>query len=581
MALSRLVNLQRKALERFNLDTVSSWETLFAAIVFIGAIFFVHQTFLTAGMFKVHDGEIHVIRAMHFWEELQHGQFPVRMVPDSAFHYGYNLFTFFYPLPYYVTAIFQSFGLSAVESWKSMQVLISIASVWAMYQWLRCHFSRFPAMVGSWLYLFVPYRLLTLYVTGQVGGLYSLLWAPLLGWGAYQLLVKRNQWGGVAFSLAVAGLITSHFLSLVIMGLALMGYVLWLVTKHVSWRAMRDLMIWGAIGVGLSAFYLLPFLGERAWIRLGHGILVDHREHWPTLKQIVYSPWGYGHSGAGDGDGMSFQVGLALLAAGGVAALLQMWSLLRTKSTSLLGVSQVVVFSGLIFLLIPWSEPVWELVKPLQYLQYPWRLLAATSVVGVWLAAWCVAQFRGHWRWLIGAAFVVLAFYNSRNYLRAWPHDWQNDSFYQSDEGRYLGSTDISWELLPVTVDRPPGQRPERVIFPQEVVVVSADRPQLGRTRIQLEVVSPVATLAAVPVWNLPVWEVEVNGEIQMAQTDVNGEILIDLSEGNSDISVNLRRTQLQRVADIISLASTMALLIGVNVLLIHRLPRRKRSLKA
>lgn len=579
MALSRLRSIEKRTRDRLNLESVPSWRNIFATVLFFVAIFFVHKTFLNPGMFLVHDGEIHIVRAIHFWQELQHGQFPVRVVPDSAFYYGYSLFAFFYPLPYYVAVFFQSVGLSTVESWKSMEVLISILSLWAMYQWLRCHFSRWPALVGTWLYLFVPYRLLTLYVTGQIGGLYSLLWAPALGWGLYQLLVKKSNWGGVVLSVAIFGLITSHFLSVVIMGFALSGYALWLLVQYSSWRSWRQLILWSAIGVGLSAFYLLPFLLERSWIRLGHGILVDHREHWPTLRQILYSPWGYGYSGEGDTDGMSFQVGLALWAAAALSISLVTWSLIRQRSASLLGVIQCVVFVGLVFLLIPWSAPVWEFITPLQYLQYPWRLLAATSVAGVWLAAWAVSHFGGWSRWLVGAGLVFLAVYNSRNYVRAWPTEWRDDSFYIRDEFRYLGSTDISWELLPVTVEHPPKQRPDRPIYPEEIEITVNDRPEFGRVRMHLEVVSPVATAATLMVWNLPVWQVQVDGSRIETGTDVNGEILLNLPQGESKIDVILQRTQVQRVSDIITLTSALLLLGGINLLLIHRLPSRKKDL--
>lgn len=54
-----------------------------------------------------HDGEYHIIRFAQFYESFMHGHswFP-RFAPDLNSGFGVPLFTFFYPLPNYLSLIF-------------------------------------------------------------------------------------------------------------------------------------------------------------------------------------------------------------------------------------------------------------------------------------------------------------------------------------------------------------------------------------------------------------------------------------------------------------------------------------------
>jgi len=38
--------------------------------------------------------------------------------------------------------------------------------------------------------------------------------------------------------------------------------------------------------------------------------LFNFKDHFPFIKQLIFSPWGHGASLWGPGDGMSFQVGI-------------------------------------------------------------------------------------------------------------------------------------------------------------------------------------------------------------------------------------------------------------------------------
>ena len=64
-------------------------------------------------------------------------------------------------------------------------------------------------------------------------------------------------------------------------------------------------------GFGLSAYFWAPALWERSSVQmesLREGAF-SYSVHFVYPMQLLYSPWGYGVSVAGPGDGMSFMLG--------------------------------------------------------------------------------------------------------------------------------------------------------------------------------------------------------------------------------------------------------------------------------
>jgi len=60
---------------------------------------------ITPGYFPIHD-DTQVVRVQQMYQALSAGQFPVRWVPDLGYGYGYPIFNFYNPLPYYIGGLF-------------------------------------------------------------------------------------------------------------------------------------------------------------------------------------------------------------------------------------------------------------------------------------------------------------------------------------------------------------------------------------------------------------------------------------------------------------------------------------------
>lgn len=522
-------------------------------VILLLTVFIVKNAYSQQGIFQTHDGQMHVIRSLHFFSELKRGQFPVRVASDLAYQYSYPVFQYFYPLPYYTVGVFQLIGFSTTESWRLVLSLSTFLSVWFFYKWMRCSVKTAPALITTTIYALVPYRFLTLFVTGQVGGYFALVFAPLIGWGLHSLLKDRqkNVFGGTLVALGIAGMILSHLLSAIIFFLPLASYGLYLLLTDFSWKKFRKLLLWVIVGLGLSSFYLIPFLAEKSSVKLGQEILINHQDHWPTFQQLIYSPWGHGFSQSDSADGLSFQIGIAVF----VSWLISLFVFLINKKKNKLALIFILTSSFIFFLMLEQSSIFWDILFPLQYLQYPWRLLAATSLIGAWLAGWSLDSLSNKKSAVFGLFLVTLALINVRNYTKPWPLDWKTDQDFIANKQSYYGSTDISWELMPANAIEVPKDLGDEIISDnQEIIINNIQRQNSGKTRLRFTAISNQSAKLILPVWNYPYWLVKINGET-VKTSSKEGKVEIEIKSGSSMVELILVKTTTQKIADLTSLS--------------------------
>ncbi len=524
----------------------------FLAVLLL-TFFVVKNAYSQQGIFQTHDGQMHLIRSLHFFSELKKGQFPVRVSSDLAYQYSYPVFQYFYPLPYYTVGIFQLIGLSTTESWRFVLSISTFLSLWFFYKWMRCSFKNTPSLIATTIYALVPFRFLTLFVTGQIGGYFALVFAPLIGWGLYNLLKdhQKNLFGGSLIALGIAGMILSHLLSVIIFFIPLASYGAYLLFTNFSWDKFRKLILWVIVGLGLSSFYLIPFLFEKSTVKLGQEVIINHQDHWPAFKQLIYSPWGHGYSLSGVTDGLSFQVGLTIITTWFISFLV----FLINKKKKWLALIMTLTFSFIFFLMLKQSSFLWEIFFPLQYLQYPWRLLASTSLVGAWLTGWILDNLSNKKSAVLGLLLVALAVINARNYTKPWPLDWKTDEDFIADKQNYYGSTDISWELMPASAVEVPKDLGDEILSDsREVIINYIQRPNSGKTRLKFIAISDQPANLILPVWNYPYWLIKINGETVKTSNNI-GKIEIKINSGESAVELILIKTKTQRIADLISLS--------------------------
>ncbi|MBN1679309.1 MAG: hypothetical protein JW966_03405, partial [Anaerolineae bacterium] len=294
--------------------------------------------------------------------------------------------------------------------------------------------GRLAGVIAALCYVYSPY---IVYREPHVRGAYPELLAftifPFVMWRFACVLIDERARNVVLAAVSVGVLIISHnLMSLVLFGM-LCAWLAWnWVARLVDWRRLALAAVAAGFGVGLAAYFWLPVMLERDEVQLENltGIpSLDYRNAFVEFDELLALS---DRTDAALFSGLNAQNNLGVmqwvLGLGGFAVALflntRLGHAVRQRratvadipvSTSY-GVFWVLVMAVLVGLMVDSSEPIWDAVSVIGYMQFPWRLLgpaafALAALVGtnmVWIerlpARWGGALAAG-----IVAAVVVQA----------------------------------------------------------------------------------------------------------------------------------------------------------------------------
>lgn len=335
--------------------------------------------FLLPGWFFGHDN-MHLIRLFEQDVMVRAGHFPVRWYPDVAGGYGSPHPQFYAPLFYLLAQAFRLMGLPLAASLKGAVIVVVLASSIGMYRFARAFLGNAAALVAAAAYTYAPYHMLDLFVRTAFSEMTVFAFLPFVLLAFHKLASSEVTPLRIAAAAAALGaLCLSHTITVMLVPPLVGGYAA-LLAWEVRFR--RSFLLGaaaaGLLGVMLAAFFLLPLVAEKGSVEteiyaLGY---FDYRKHFPTFGQLLTSPWGYGMSREGtEEDGISFRLGLLQILGCVIAA--AGWRRLRDaipRALPHLRFAAAMTAAG-IFMSLPISAPVWSLVPPLRFVQFPWRFL--------------------------------------------------------------------------------------------------------------------------------------------------------------------------------------------------------------
>jgi len=131
------------------------------------------------GYFPMHD-DTQPTRVFEMAKALKDGQFPVRWVSDLGYGFGYPIFNFYAPLPYYFGALWIVIEISALTATKMMFGMGIILSGLTMYLLAKKLWGIMGGIVSAVFYLYAPYHAVQIYVRGAVGEYWAYGFLPLI-----------------------------------------------------------------------------------------------------------------------------------------------------------------------------------------------------------------------------------------------------------------------------------------------------------------------------------------------------------------------------------------------------------------
>jgi uncharacterized membrane protein len=524
--------------------------------------------------FPMHD-DTQPARIYEMAKELAAGQFPVRWVPDLGYGYGYPLFNFYAPLPYYIGAGFNLLGVSAIDSSKIM-FIIGILLSGSMMFLLGNRIAGFAAgILSAVLFMYAPYHGVNLYVRGAVGELYAYGFLPLVFLGLYNLLsgfrIKKNENdkiknGIIAGSMGLAGVLLSHnvlgLITVYILSGILICALFLTVFKKLKPGIIYSILGILLLGIGLSAFFILPAYAEKNYTRVGNLIQggSDYRQNFVFADQLWNSPWGYGGSGPGRNDGMSFMIGKAHMILGLFSVMILLYFLVKReyfKKVKFL-ILIFTVFAGSIFMMLPGSLFIWQLLPLFTFIQYPWRFLNFTLLALTILIIYpFVIPTHRVIKYSISVIIISgIIMFNIKYFQPHFLKPAVENDYLSRDNLQYYISK-ISDEYLTADFVNPTSA--ETIVNSIISADVSVNNLIERGTLISFSALTSVQSSVTLNLAYFPGWQATIEG-VKVPLSSEKGLFTLTIPAGNHTVELQLRDTPVRTLGNTISFFSLILL---------------------
>jgi hypothetical protein len=415
---------------------------------------------LRSGLPSMADVPIHLYRLVELDRCWQDGVYYPRWAPTLAFGYGYPLFNFAPPLPYFIAELFHVLGADFEMAIKLLAVLCFLLYGLGMYLFARGVLGAKPALLAAAAYVYTPFRFReALIYGGNYPQILAMALYPWILWAFHKIIVEDRPKYVVAGALSYAGLMLSHNFHALVFTPLLLAYAVYLMWITKKWSRARKAGLALALGLGLSAFFWVPVLHDMRWTPAREDFYISHTDfHQRFLSSRDLVAWPVPLDASADNPYLPFSLGPAIVVLAGIslAALAvdagyQVWKrwirrsrplacpvadssfrpstrsgrspprsdgalrLFASDSSADTFVKWHLLFFALVlaasvFMMLPASAPIWENVPFLPIGEFPWRLMGIANLASAFLAGASLGFWSARWsdKGAISKVFLAL-----------------------------------------------------------------------------------------------------------------------------------------------------------------------------
>jgi len=308
-------------------------------------------------------------------DAIRSGDFYSRWFAAANNGLGNPTMMFNVPLAYIITT-FINLPLSPLHLGIGAQLVIGlyfsqVVSGYTAWLWLKRSFSSQVALAGSLLFIVLPYKLVYIYLNGNLAQLWALAFLPLWMMAA-ENMVSGNRRAIGQYALVFALVYYTHTITIIAFGAIPGCYVLWFGRHQRPLACYAKLFLAHLLAIGLCLMQALPQRYYLGWIHADEFYTrFNWRENFGHIDVMLCSYYGI----------------IAALVGYAIHAL----PVLHQQNTAKVSRFWIVVLCILFFMTQKASTLIWQHFAFLHYLQFPaarlhsGALIAIIYLICVWL----------------------------------------------------------------------------------------------------------------------------------------------------------------------------------------------------
>ena len=410
--------------------------------------------------------------------------------------------------------------------------------------------NKWAALTSSIFYIYVPYRIIDLYVRGSIGESLSFVLFPLILLGIKKIYERKKSIDVLFTAAMFALLIATHNIMTVLFGIIIILIILLALFKKEMNFVIR-LLLSLFFSLCFSAFFWIPAIFEKNLILLSKIPIADRGLYFVQPLQLIIPQWGYGTPT--DPNPFGYQIGIPQLIVFVLAFIFALKSVGKNKDAKI-ALFLIVVTLLVSFLLFSQSAFIWKIAPLLSEINYPWTLLGIIMFLVSLLAGYLTKL--GKVLTLVVLALGIGAMFLFIPHARPQYVVNRGDSFYLTNQA----TTTSSNELMPLWVKKLPLTSPmEKVAVPSGKVTDLF----YNSKRISFNLNLPKSETIRINTIYYPGWEFSVDG----IKTGINynnqfGVMDINVLAGRHIVTGEFSETPLRFFSDFVSLFSILGLVI-------------------
>ncbi len=533
--------------------------TLFFLLIIISFLALVR--IFRAGTYESGDLSINAIKTMEMYNSFLEGNFFPQWAGNLNATYGYPMFIFAYPLPYYIASFFYFLGLSFINSIKALLFFSFVLSGITMYLWIKQKIGKLPAFVSSLFYLFAPYHLIDVHFRVDIGETLAFVFIPLVFLLIDKIFIdKKIQWIFLS-AVSICFLILSHQAISLFVFIILCFYILFYYLRQKNIKALFLSLESLILGLLLSMFYWLPVI---YLLKYTHPS-VSSDISYPVFWEFFFSSWRYGLLFQGPIGQLSPIVGYIQWIVIVISIVFIFKKIKFEKEISYLIKFSIITFFIIFLIMQSFSKFFWDVLPFLKNIQFTSRLLSIEAFFTAILAGIVVWKINKKTFTIIICVLVisttVLNWGNRRVIPEITDQVLKQQLPLSTAAGEGLGPAAPKWtDLKNVWMNKVPKKKLEILEGEGKVTEI-----MINNTNHVYKVIANDSLLLKENTLYFPGWEVRNNNiiiPISYQNRKYPGIITFRIPKGENLIEVCYKNTNIVKFSKIISLITLLFIVL-------------------